>query len=320
MKNLFTKSKKWFLGMGMALIIPMVLFSCLHLRTVYYPEVVKTNETFEVKMVADMRNSLDGTNTDRNGYGFVGVLLPVGWTIDEESIVYDYTGLGVAGIEAPAGPLNGAPYDYETKTGKLLLNQEMTDYCIELDPENWGEEYYWQGFRTDERLRSGNMDSIVIRFNVKVNDQVGDYQMLVGIQECSYDKDGKVEGDAGNTLMDNKGDGPFYKTGTPSSDEYSKEYLSIKVEQGTGSNFIYSQKDKENYTITPIGNGKLRVNLQNELKKGATAIVYDMNGKQISSQQLTQMENTLDAILNPGVYFVAVQKDGVRSSKKVVVK
>ncbi|MEA4983132.1 MAG: T9SS type A sorting domain-containing protein [Paludibacter sp.] len=311
-KNLthFAVSKKMALTVGTFVVLAVVLFSCIHLRAVYYPETVQVNSTFEVKMVADMNNPLDGQITERFGYGFVGVLLPVGWTIDTTSVAYDYRG-------------KDNEFDNQHVTGELFFNEEMTAYCITLDNEAWGDEYYWQGFRTDNRLHSNNMDSVVIRFNVTTNNQVGDYMMLVGIQESSYDKDGttKIPGDPGNTLMDNKPDGPFYKTGNPSSDEFSKEYLTIKVEQGTGTGGIkYSEKDKENYTVSSLGNGKLRVNLLNELKVGATCIVYDINGRQTATQELTQMENTLDITLRQGTYFVALQKDGIRSSKKVLVK
>lgn len=308
--NYVAKSKKLVLTAGVIFTLAVVLFSCIHLRAVYYPEVVETNSTFEVKLVADMNNPLDGGITERFGYGFVGVLLPVGWTIDTTSVEYDYRG-------------KDNTFDNEHVTGSMLFNQEMTDYCITLDNEQWGDEFYWQGFRTDNRLHSENMDSIVITFNVTTNNQVGDYMMLVGIQESSYDKDGttKIPGDPGNTLMDNKPDGPFYKTGDPSSDEFSKEYLSIKVEQGTGTNNVeYSKKDKENYTVASLGNGKLMVSLLNESKIGATCIVYDINGRQVASQQLSEMKSVLDVKLQQGTCFVALEKDGIRSSKKVLVK
>ena len=173
--TLFANRKKLLLRVGIVVISTVVLFSCLHLRTVYYPKTVKTNSTFEVKMVADMKNPLDEGITERNGYGFVGVLLPVGWTIDQQSVVYEYIG-------------KDNKYENLHLTGSLPFSQEMTDYCITLDQEQWGEEYYWQGFRTDNRLHSENMDSVVIRFNVTTNNLIGDYSMLVGIQETSYDK------------------------------------------------------------------------------------------------------------------------------------
>ena len=307
MKNLFTKSKKWFMRVGMLIAIPAVVFSCIHLRAVYYPEVVQTNSTFEVVMVADMRNPLDEGVTERHGYGFIGVLLPVGWTIDSESVTYDYTGLDNR-------------FDNEFVTGNMLFNEEMTEYCIALDPEQWGDEYYWQGFRTDDRLHSENMDSIVIKFNVTTNDLVGDYLMLVGVQETSYDKDGFEQGVSapGNTLMDNKPEGPFYRIND--SDEFSKEYLSITVEEGEGNGIKKSKKDKENYVVSSLGNGQISVRLQSESKKGATSIIYDMNGQQVASQQLTQIDNVLDVTLKTGIYFVAIQKDGVRSTQKVLVK
>jgi len=306
----FANCKKMLLRLGIVVISTVVLFSCLHLRAVYYPQTVTTNSTFEVKMVADMKNPLDGGLTERNGYGFVGVLLPVGWTIDPLSVVYEYTG-------------TDNTYENLLVTGTLPFSQEMTDYCVALDQEQWGEEYYWQGFRTDNRLHSGNMDSVVIRFNVKTNNLIGDYQMLVGIQETSYDKvTGAEPGATGNTLMDNKPNGPFYKLGTPETDEYNKEYLAIKVQQGTTgiNDFKYSKTDKENYTVSSLGNGKLLVSLQNDLKVGATTVVYDVNGRQVATQKLTKMQNILDVTLKSGAYFVAVQKDGVRSSKKVLVR
>jgi len=308
--TLFANRKKLLLRVGIVVISTVVLFSCLHLRTVYYPKTVKTNSTFEVKMVADMKNPLDEGITERNGYGFVGVLLPVGWTIDQQSVVYEYIG-------------KDNKYENLHLTGSLPFSQEMTDYCITLDQEQWGEEYYWQGFRTDNRLHSENMDSVVIRFNVTTNNLIGDYSMLVGIQETSYDKvTGAEPGTPGNTLLDNKAEGPFYRAGDPATDEYNKEYLTIKVEQGiTGTNDLkYSKDDKENYTLSSLGNGKLLVSLQNILKVGATTVVYDINGRQVATQILTKKENVLDVTLKSGAYFVAVQKDGIRSSKKVIVR
>ena len=310
MKSLFTyfaKSKKHLLRVGLFVTTIAVFFSCLHLRAVYYPEEVETNSTFEVTMIIDMDNPLSGgpTPDSRNAYGFVGVLLPVGWTIDEESMVYEYIAANEESVSS---------------TGVLLFNEEMTNYCIDTDYELWGDEYYWQGFRADERLKDRGMDHVVVRFNVMTDDQVGSYSMLVGVQETSYDKGDNIPGSEGNTLVDNKGaegDGAFYRC--EGSDEYSKEYLNITVVQGA-TGVEYSKEDKENYNVVALGNGQILVNLKNDQKIGAQAIVYDINGKQVASQQLNKTTNILDAALNPGVHFVAIQQDGIRSSKKILVK
>jgi hypothetical protein len=264
-------------------------------------------------MVVDMNNPLDGGETERHGYGFVGVLLPVGWTIDNNQFTFDYFGT------------DDKYYEERDTTGFLLFNQEMTDYCLKYDSEDWGNEYYWQGFRTEARLHSEHVDSIVIRFNVTVDDQTGDYSMLVGIQETSYDKKDADnnplnEGDPGNSLEDNKGAGPFYKTGDPASDEFSKEYLSITVEETNSATLQQSKDDKGNYLVTALGGGKLLVDLLTDSHLNARCIVYDANGRTVASQTLTQTSNILEAALSTGIHFVSVRQGGISSSKKVLVR
>ncbi len=324
--NYVVKKEKLFAKIGIFAVLTLAFISCLHLRAVYFPEVVETNSTFEVKLVADMKNPLDDSGIERFGYGFVGVLLPVGWTIDNDDITYDYRGLD-------------DEYDNEHVTGKMFFSEEMTEHCIEMDEDLYGDTYYWQGFRTDNRLHSGNMDSIVVVLKVTTNDVIGDYTMIVGIQETSYDQkekdeDGNVikdedgneipipEGAPGNTLRDNKPNDLFFKAGDPGSDQFCKSYLEIQVVEGDKPDGIleYSKKDQNTYTVSSLGDGRLLVNLLDELKTGATAIIYNINGQEIATQELPAMENILDVKLSQGVYFVAVQKDGVRSSKKVLVR
>ena len=292
MKNLstyFSRSKKTLLIAGILVVTITVFFSCLRLRVVYYPEVVETNSTFEITMVADM-NLNDHQRYDEEHFGLLGVCLPVGWIIDEESIILDFI------------PLEGA-----SSKEALFFDEDYTNVCMEKDQEMWGDEYYWQGFSTDRTYNTMDIDSIVVRFSVRTNDQAGDYMMLVGIQQLILNADFGFE-----TMR-----GPFYIV--EEADRFSKEYLAIEVVQGA-TGIQYSKEDKENYNVVALGNGQILVNLKNDQKIGAQAIVYDMNGKQVASQQLNKTTNILDAILNPGVHFVAIQQDGIRSSKKILVK
>jgi hypothetical protein len=298
----FENSKKVLFRFGIVAVAAGILFSCIHLRAVYYPSEVIANSTFDVTMVVDMKNPLDGGTSSDSAYGFVGALIPVGWTIDPHSFSYENK---IVGADSQIGTFN--------------FDQDMTSYCIQLDKEQWGGDYYWQGFRTIHKVTSENMDSITIHFKVKTNNVAGDYQMLVGIQQTPYDKNKTIEpGLPGNALIDNDPNGPFYQISNKDSE--TKEYLSIKVVPSSGTSLKYVKSDNENYTVSSLNNGKLLVNLLDESKVGAASIVYDMNGKQVATQKLSNMKNVLDATLKPGLYFVAVHKDGIRSSKKVLVK
>ncbi len=302
--NYFIKNKKRFVKAGTFTALTLAFISCLHLRAVYFPEVVEPNSTFEVKLVADMKNPLNESVGDHTPYGFVGVLLPVGWTIDDENISYEYI----------------SKDNISDTSGKMFFSEEMTEHCNKLGgsaaldiDENWEDNYYWLGFKTDKVLDSNKLDSVVVVLNVTTNDILGDYKMLIGIQETSYED--------GETLNANKSN--LFFEDQVGSDEYSKKLLNIKVKEGDdpGTNTSVNSKEYENtYTVSSLGDGRLFISLQNEPAQGAAAIIYDINGRQVATQGLSAMENILDVKLSQGIYFVAVQKDGIRSSKKVSVK
>ena len=298
----FENSKNVLFKLGIVAVAAVVLFSCIHLRAVYYPSEVVADSTFDVMMVADMNNPLDGGTSSDSSWAFVGALIPVGWTIDPQSLSY-------------VNKIVGA----DDQIGILDFDQDMTNYCIQLDKEQWGSDYYWQGFRTIHKVSAQNMDSVTIHFKVKTNNVAGDFQMLVGIQQTQYDKNKTITpGQPGNALIDNDPNGPFYQV--KSTDSETKQYMSIKVLPKSGTSLSNVKSVKDNYTVSSLGNGKLLVSLQNDIKLGATTVVYDINGRQVATQKLTKMENILDITLKSGAYFVAVQKDGVRSCKKVLVK
>jgi hypothetical protein len=287
--------KKYGLATGALVCLSFTLFSCLWIRSGYCPETAETNSTFEIRLVLDDRYPLDARNSTYNVYGFVGVQLPVGWTVDAEELVFEYY---------PNAEKGGEYYE-----GDLEVDEPYTLVCE--NTMDGIDDYYWVGFSTLDSISEEKMDSIVVRIPVHTDDQVGAKFLTCIVNENGSGDNAKIPLDNGKIAVRQQGS---------DNGEGCTFYAEIDVREGEGNGIQTLTQADDSYQVLTLGDGRLRIDLSDSRKIGATATVYNMRGQMVAIQTLSGTENTLSAVLDRGVYSVAVQKDGVRSYKKVLVK
>jgi hypothetical protein len=292
------------------------------------PETAEANSSFDVRMVLDMKYPFNSAENNNKCYGYVGVQLPTGWTIDADELVFEY-------YPNEANKALGGVY-YE---GTFGADEAYTAICENTLDENSG--YSWLGFSTPDVI-SDKMDSVVVKIKVHTDEQIGEKYLTLAVQENGYaqDAEGKdIVGQKPETLDNNKPgarecskniddpSGALDDDGNPkqiSISDNSEGCIfyseAINVTPNSGNGIKTTNKDDKSYKVLSVGNGQLRVDLQDNRKLGATATVYNTRGQIVATQVLNSTENVISSNLDRGVYSVAVQQDGVRSYKKVIVK
>ncbi|MDR1120158.1 MAG: T9SS type A sorting domain-containing protein [Dysgonamonadaceae bacterium] len=305
----------------------LTLFSCLWIRSVTIPETAEANSSFDVRMVLDMKYPFNSADNSNICFGYVGVQLPVGWTIEADELVFEY-------YPNEANKAAGGVY-YE---GTFEADEAYTEICESNNPVEEVSGYYWAGFSTPD-LISDKMDSVVVKIKVHTDNQTGEKYLTLIAQENGTIKDADGNDIKPATLDDNKPaarecskniddpSGALDDDGNPvqitiydNSEGCIFYSEAINVIPNNGNGIKTTNKDDKSYKVLSLGNGQVRIDLQNNRKLGATATVYNTRGQIVATQVLNSTENVLSANLDRGVYSVAVQQDGVRSYKKVMVK
>jgi len=272
-------------------VLALVFSSCLWIRSASCPEAVGANSSFEVVLELDDRYPLSTETQDANCYGYLGVQIPIGWTINAEDASFVYH------------PLEG-----DVWTGEFEVDN--TDYkgvCETTMTEVEG--YYWVALSTLTLVPEAGMDYIEVKFKVNTDGQTGDKFLVAVVNENGADSEGKKQHlDAGKIAPRNEND----------LGEGCTYYAEIAV-TGSGSGIKTLTKDNASFDAYTIGNGQLAVELKDGQQLGANLLVYNTMGQIVENSVLDKTKNLIVG-LTPGVYAVAVQKDGIRSLKKVIVR
>jgi hypothetical protein len=291
----------------------MTVISCIRIFRVDAPGEVETNSVFDVRLVVDdLHPGGQGSHEHNDCWGYVGVQLPVGWTINAEELEYEY-------YPKQDRTENDGHTNTEYHTGTLEYDAGYVDSCFMNEYLDDG--YYYTGFSTMEK-KSECMDSIVIKIKIHTDGQLGDKLLTFYIQE-NGDEDESFGGNpvTGKPLypVDKLPTRPKPAARTDGDNgENCRSYAEIKVVQGQSTGIQTVTKDAS-CNVSALGNGQLLVTLSDSRKIGATALVYNMRGQIVTTRSLIRTSNLISG-LTPGVYAVAVQKDGVRSIKKAIVK
>jgi hypothetical protein len=304
-------------------VLSMVTVSCLRIFRVDAPDVVETNSVFEVRLVLD--DLLEGEDPGDNGHpshrhfkswGFLGVQLPVGWTINAEELEYEF-------YPGEPWPDSGEHIAGEYHIGTFEYDEEYVDSCFANVYIEDG--CYITGFSTIQ-AEYQCLDSIVVKIKIHTDGQVGDKYLAFYVQENGDEEDERF-GDPITHKPYYPVDKGIYETKPKpaarnqdgDNGENATYYIGIRAIQGSGIEGVTVDKKDASCNVSALGNGQLLVNLLDSKKIGATAMVYNMKGQIVATQTLNQTANVISGLAQ-GVYSVAVQKDGVRSVKKVTVK
>jgi hypothetical protein len=320
MRKLNSRTRVFLVGACFAA-LSLTMFSCLRIFRVDYPQQVETNSVFEVRLVLD--DLLPAEDPDQqhfhyNCWGYIGLQLPVGWTIEAEDLEYEFF---------PGHPWKeeGHPDTTAYHKGYFEYDAGYVENCFTNEYLEDG--YYFTGFST-MRHESECMDSIVVTFKIHTDGQLlGDVVLPVYVQENGdeerFNQDPitrKPLYPVNETEIKEEGKPSTY-TYTPKGASNSAEncigYLEIRTIPGTDG--IKTVTNDGSYNVVALGNGQLKTKLSDSKTIGAKAIVYNMRGQIVTTRILNQTENVISG-LAPGVYTVAIEKDGVRSVKKAIVK
>jgi hypothetical protein len=322
MRKLNSKSRVFLAGM-LLVALSMTVFSCLRIFRVDAPEEVETNSVFEVRLVLDDLLT-DGHNHSKDIWGYLGVQLPVGWTINPEDVEYEY-------YPKQDRTENDGHTVTEYHTGTMEYDAGYVDNCF--GNEYLEDDYYFTGFSTLQ-TEDECIDSIVVKIKIHTDGQLGYKVLGFYVQE-----NGNEDAPYGDEITKK----PIYPinvfrdemtkevTGTlpkpaareetvndvNDNGENNRRFVELTV-QGSGTGIQTVTKDAS-YNVVALGNGQLQVNLPDSKKIDATALVYNMRGQIVNTRTLNQTSNVISG-LTPGIYAVGVEKDGVRSVKKAIVK
>jgi hypothetical protein len=328
MRKLNSKSRVFLTGI-LLVALSMTVISCLRIFRFEAPSEVETNSVFEVRLVLDDKK-VYGIDEETGAiiyhtmhydcWGYIGVQLPIGWTIDADELEYEFYPMQ----DRKEGD---GHTDTDYHTGTFEYDAGYVDNCF--GNEYLADGYYVTGFSTMQ-TESECMDSIVVKLKIHTDGQLGDKILTFYVQENGneeifnrdettqkpiypLDKDRDAQGNW--TIL--KGPKPAARTENDNGENCTR-FLELTVKQGQEQGIQTVTKDAS-CNVSALGNGQLLVNLSDSKKVGATVKVYNMRGQIATTRILTQTSHVISG-LTPGIYSLAIEKDGVRSIKKAIVK
>ncbi|NQV02236.1 MAG: T9SS type A sorting domain-containing protein [Bacteroidia bacterium] len=156
---------------SLIVILSAALFfvGCYEWRNIFQPETVAINSFFDVWLSAqdDGNPDNDWTNPDLHDIGLFGVMLPIGWDVQDSVTYFIKT--------------TEAGYD---NNGILLYNAAHSQTLTDSIPPAPG--YYWWGAKTDGEASMIFFDSLYIQPRIFTDDQVGTFYLRYAIGDEDY--------------------------------------------------------------------------------------------------------------------------------------
>lgn len=175
MKRNFTISTGFFSIRTIKMLIAAALFpalffiSCYEWRNIFQPDIVDINSSFDVWLSAqdDGNPDNDWTNPDNHDYGLFGVMLPVGWTVEDNIQYYVVT--------------TEPGYDND---GFLVYDADHSATLQDSLPAPFG--YYWWGAKSENEVSMIYFDSLYLEPNITVTEQTGNFFLRYAIGDVNY--------------------------------------------------------------------------------------------------------------------------------------
>jgi hypothetical protein len=140
------------------LVLGTILYGCYVIREIRQPTVGDPNSSFAVDIVLDPNPGDDYTGGSLKGVGLFGVLLPQGWTI-EDNIEYHLV----------------SENEQYTTSGTLSFNADQgAALTAKVAPPSG---YYWWGAKSKTELDMHFFDSLYFTINVLTDDKLGTFKL-----------------------------------------------------------------------------------------------------------------------------------------------
>jgi len=287
-KKFFLRKEGWLTVLIAAVFF---FFGCYEFKIVDQPTDAYNNSSFDVNIImgrdADPDNDFT-IGTDLIDTGLVGILLPVGWTIND-SIYYEIH--AADSLPDGQGVMQHAAEDYSS-VGYIVHNAEqskmLTD-SADVVPEN----YYWWGGKTLGDLRY--LDSIFFTVTIFTDNQTGTFYLQYAIGD--EDSDNRVPYDL----------------------ECITEPTPINITENPNGVNSFSEKISVSVYPNPT-HGLLYIELNNYRNELIDMMIYDSYGRTVVKHKLQSEKNSYDlSKLAPGAYFVRLQSGDDVMSKKILL-
>jgi hypothetical protein len=153
------------------LVTLIFIAGCYEFTTVGQPVAGYTNSSFQVPIV--LKPNDPNFNNELHDYGLFGVLLPIGWTID------DNIAFNVKGTYVTFDPLK--PFS----TDGILIHSDVYSKMYE-DSVGSPAGYYWWGGKSNAKYYVDNLDSISLTVTIHTDNQVGNFELQYAIGTLDY--------------------------------------------------------------------------------------------------------------------------------------
>lgn len=152
------------------LITLVTIAGCFEFATVGQPVAGYTNSSFQVPIVIK-QNGHDDFNYALGDYGLFGVLLPKGWTVDD-NIAFNVKGTLVSNL---------LPFS----TDGIIIHSDVYSKMYE-DSVGSPQGYYWWGGKSNAKYSVDNLDSISLTVTVHTDNQVGNFELQYAAGSLDY--------------------------------------------------------------------------------------------------------------------------------------
>lgn len=274
-----------------AMLVLFTVFGCYEFRSVNQPTEGMTNSSFDVGIVMqeddDESNDWtveDGTLTKT---GLFGILLPVGWTIE------DNITLNIEASDSIPDGEGGYVYASADHDGEYVIAYSESQTTMLNDSTGTPPDgYYWWGATSATPLDMAFFDSLYFTVTVMTDDQVGEFYLQYAVGDEDY---------WGRMPYD-----PLVIT----------EPLPINI-TATSVNDFFSEAALSVYPNPSYGN--LNVDLKNFNGEPVELMIYDMRGKEVLKKEVTNSNTTFDiSEFVPGTYVVRLSQGDDAVTKKLL--
>ncbi len=286
LKNFFFRKEGW---LSVFLLAAFTFFGCYEFYTIDQPTEAYTNDTFSVPLVvkADDDTGNDFTVTGLQAKGLFGVLIPVGWTVDD-SIYYS--------IVAADSAFNGdgvvvyADHNY-SNDGYLIYNAAQTQMLI--DSIGAPDGYTWWGAKTDRVADMTFFDSLYFTINVNTDNQTGTFYLQYAI------------GDEENQMR------------VPS--HYVSDPIAIAISENTG---VGPAGKSPAWSVYPNpSHGEVNIVSRSAGNAVTDVKVFDLAGRLVDSKKMTGNKVSLDlSDHHPGMYVIRLRSGHEEKNFKVMLR
>lgn len=160
-----------FSWLGALIIAALVFTRCYEWTTIDQPSTAAPNSSFDVKLVMKPTETAD-FGYDLFNLGVYGIQLPEGWTVENDSFMYNIKGINNA---------DQTPYQYESY---VVYDEFYANMYEDSIPSEAG--YYWWGGISDS-ARADNLDSIYIEITINTGADEGEFFLQYAIGTLDSD-------------------------------------------------------------------------------------------------------------------------------------